>query len=226
MSRESERERASHFFLFLVRHTSLDALPNHVMQPDQDQPSSSSSSSSSSNDAALSTCNDEVDSSSESRSGFYQNPFGNPDDLDDLDTPSRFNSPSPNPTASADTNQPATRHDNGASQTQTDEVEVYDEISLDTPSRGTKSSSSGSANQNAEGADTSNSGADNSSSSEEGTALMTYAVAFFLVIASVLGSGILGLPVKLAESGFAPFLLTYSIGFVMQVLRAWCYVVV
>jgi len=46
---------------------------------------------------------------------------------------------------------------------------------------------------------------------------LTYAAVFFIVIASVLGSGILGLPVKLAEAGFTPFVVTYTLGFVMQV---------
>eukprot|EP01094_Clydonella_sp_ATCC50884_P027763 TRINITY_DN8109_c0_g1_i1.p1 TRINITY_DN8109_c0_g1~~TRINITY_DN8109_c0_g1_i1.p1 ORF type:complete len:484 (-),score=99.41 TRINITY_DN8109_c0_g1_i1:177-1628(-) len=39
---------------------------------------------------------------------------------------------------------------------------------------------------------------------------------FFVVIASVLGTGILALPVRLAPSGFTPFLVTYTIGLFMQ----------
>jgi amino acid permease len=45
-----------------------------------------------------------------------------------------------------------------------------------------------------------------------------YASAFFVVIASVLGTGILGLPVELGLSGFWPFFATYSVCFVMQAL--------
>eukprot|EP01111_Echinosteliopsis_oligospora_P017740 TRINITY_DN7800_c0_g1_i1.p1 TRINITY_DN7800_c0_g1~~TRINITY_DN7800_c0_g1_i1.p1 ORF type:complete len:556 (-),score=87.90 TRINITY_DN7800_c0_g1_i1:22-1689(-) len=41
---------------------------------------------------------------------------------------------------------------------------------------------------------------------------------YFIVIASVLGTGILGLPVKLAHSGFLPFVASYSICFLMQLL--------
>jgi len=48
--------------------------------------------------------------------------------------------------------------------------------------------------------------------------IFLYAGAFFIVIASVLGTGILALPVKLSKSGFTPFLLSYSIGLVMQIL--------
>jgi preprotein translocase subunit SecY len=37
-------------------------------------------------------------------------------------------------------------------------------------------------------------------------------------VASVLGTGILGLPIKLAKTGFTPFLFTYSVCLVMQVI--------
>jgi len=46
---------------------------------------------------------------------------------------------------------------------------------------------------------------------------MAYVNAFFFVMADVLGTGILGLPIKLAQCGFWPFLVTYSVGFLMQV---------
>eukprot|EP01130_Rhizamoeba_saxonica_P017552 TRINITY_DN8535_c0_g1_i1.p1 TRINITY_DN8535_c0_g1~~TRINITY_DN8535_c0_g1_i1.p1 ORF type:complete len:508 (-),score=66.93 TRINITY_DN8535_c0_g1_i1:15-1538(-) len=53
---------------------------------------------------------------------------------------------------------------------------------------------------------------------QESTPKIVFFHAFFIVIASVLGSGILGLPVKLAKSGFTPFLLTYTICFFLQAL--------
>jgi Tryptophan/tyrosine permease family len=53
------------------------------------------------------------------------------------------------------------------------------------------------------------------------TSWFVYASAFFVVIASVLGTGILGLPVKLALSGFTPFVTTYTVCFFMQILVLW-----
>eukprot|EP01080_Neovahlkampfia_damariscottae_P007420 gene7420-11743_t len=41
---------------------------------------------------------------------------------------------------------------------------------------------------------------------------------FFLTVATVLGTGILALPVKLEKSGFYPFLSTFSVGIVAQCL--------
>ena len=56
---------------------------------------------------------------------------------------------------------------------------------------------------------------------EEGaqrTSRWIFLVAFFVVIASVLGTGILALPVRLAPSGFTPFVASYTLGLVMQLL--------
>jgi len=50
------------------------------------------------------------------------------------------------------------------------------------------------------------------------TPRIAFVNAFFLVVASVLGTGILGLPVKLAQSGFYPFLASYFLCFIMQVM--------
>mmetsp|Transcript_17787 Transcript_17787/g.45282 ORF Transcript_17787/g.45282 Transcript_17787/m.45282 type:complete len:655 (+) Transcript_17787:119-2083(+) len=55
----------------------------------------------------------------------------------------------------------------------------------------------------------------------EHTSWFVYAAAFFVVIASVLGTGILGLPVKLALGGFTPFVSTYTVCLFMQVLVLW-----
>ncbi|EFA75878.1 hypothetical protein PPL_10450 [Heterostelium album PN500] len=52
----------------------------------------------------------------------------------------------------------------------------------------------------------------------EKTPILVLAYLFFIVIASVLGMGILGLPVKLSQSGFTPFLGSYTLCYVMQVL--------
>lgn len=46
-----------------------------------------------------------------------------------------------------------------------------------------------------------------------------YLNVYFIVIASVLGTGILGLPVKLAHSGFTPFIVSYTLCFFMQVCK-------
>jgi amino acid permease len=40
---------------------------------------------------------------------------------------------------------------------------------------------------------------------------------FFVTIASVLGTGILGLPVKTANSGFFPFLVIFAVVLVFEV---------
>ncbi len=40
---------------------------------------------------------------------------------------------------------------------------------------------------------------------------------FFVTIASVLGTGILGLPVKTADSGFFPFLVIFVIVLIFEV---------
>ncbi|KAL6073518.1 hypothetical protein QOT17_004822 [Balamuthia mandrillaris] len=45
-----------------------------------------------------------------------------------------------------------------------------------------------------------------------------FVTAFFVTVATVLGTGILGLPIRVADSGFTPMLLTYTWGVVMQAL--------
>eukprot|EP00741_Cyanophora_paradoxa_P013674 tig00020704_g13203.t1 len=45
-----------------------------------------------------------------------------------------------------------------------------------------------------------------------------YLGVFFMTIASVLGTGILGLPVKLSASGFSPFLVTFSVCLLVQLI--------
>jgi len=49
--------------------------------------------------------------------------------------------------------------------------------------------------------------------------VMIFVSAFFMIVASVLGTGILGLPVTVASSGLPPFLLSYSICLLMQVVH-------
>lgn len=44
---------------------------------------------------------------------------------------------------------------------------------------------------------------------------------YFITIACILGTGILGLPVTLAESGFSPFLVSFFFCFIMQVLLVY-----
>jgi amino acid permease len=53
---------------------------------------------------------------------------------------------------------------------------------------------------------------------QQKTSTFAYINAFFLIIASVLGTGILGLPVKLSKSGFTPFVASYGFCFLMQVI--------
>ncbi|EGC30319.1 hypothetical protein DICPUDRAFT_6061, partial [Dictyostelium purpureum] len=50
------------------------------------------------------------------------------------------------------------------------------------------------------------------------TPFLVLAYLYFIVIASVLGTGILGLPVKLSHSGFKPFVASYTLCFFMQLL--------
>ncbi|XP_071949688.1 uncharacterized protein [Antedon mediterranea] len=45
-----------------------------------------------------------------------------------------------------------------------------------------------------------------------------YVQCYFVTIASILGTGILGLPVTAGESGFTPFLVSFLLGYVMQAL--------
>lgn len=53
--------------------------------------------------------------------------------------------------------------------------------------------------------------------SEEGLGWGGFFICFGVAVATILGTGILGLPVKLADSGFAPFLPTFAACLVMQV---------
>lgn len=53
--------------------------------------------------------------------------------------------------------------------------------------------------------------------SEEGLGWGGFLICFGVAVATILGTGILGLPVKLADSGFAPFLPTFAVCLVMQV---------
>jgi amino acid permease len=46
--------------------------------------------------------------------------------------------------------------------------------------------------------------------------VFNYFSSFFIIVAGVLGTGILALPVKLSEAGFAPFVLTYVVCFLNQ----------
>eukprot|EP01102_Stenamoeba_stenopodia_P004652 TRINITY_DN14969_c0_g1_i1.p1 TRINITY_DN14969_c0_g1~~TRINITY_DN14969_c0_g1_i1.p1 ORF type:complete len:497 (-),score=67.93 TRINITY_DN14969_c0_g1_i1:95-1585(-) len=62
-----------------------------------------------------------------------------------------------------------------------------------------------------------------SSSSDDGNKqtkvpIMIFVSAFFMIVASVLGTGILGLPVSVASSGLPPFIVSYSICLIMQAL--------
>ncbi|KAM9944214.1 hypothetical protein ACTFIT_008802 [Dictyostelium discoideum] len=50
------------------------------------------------------------------------------------------------------------------------------------------------------------------------TPFLVMAYLYFIVIASVLGTGILGLPVKLSQSGFTPFVSSYTLCFFMQLI--------
>ncbi|KAF2071012.1 hypothetical protein CYY_007672 [Polysphondylium violaceum] len=59
---------------------------------------------------------------------------------------------------------------------------------------------------------------DSGQASGEKTPLLTLAYLYFIVIASVLGTGILALPVKLAHSGFTPFVASYTLCYTMQLL--------
>ncbi|CAF1271755.1 unnamed protein product [Rotaria magnacalcarata] len=45
-----------------------------------------------------------------------------------------------------------------------------------------------------------------------------YSQFYFVAIASILGTGILGLPVTLSESGFQPFVISFLICYFVQVL--------
>lgn len=57
-------------------------------------------------------------------------------------------------------------------------------------------------------------------SDELGLTLGQRFVCFFVSIATILGTGILALPVKLDECGFAPFTLTFTISLFAQVYQS------
>ncbi|XP_014664999.1 PREDICTED: uncharacterized protein LOC106807225 [Priapulus caudatus] len=54
--------------------------------------------------------------------------------------------------------------------------------------------------------------------------ILVYVQCYFVSIATILGTGILGLPVTLAHAGFYPFLLSFLTGFLMQVLLIYLFV--
>ncbi|KAL7867382.1 hypothetical protein AOLI_G00151960 [Acnodon oligacanthus] len=51
-----------------------------------------------------------------------------------------------------------------------------------------------------------------------------YLQCYFLTIATILGTGILGLPVTIAHAGLMPFLVSFLTGFVMQALLIYLFV--
>ncbi|KAH9512328.1 hypothetical protein Btru_039185 [Bulinus truncatus] len=53
--------------------------------------------------------------------------------------------------------------------------------------------------------------------------IVTYLQAYFVTIATILGTGILGLPVKLSHSGFYPFLISFIIDALAQSLLVHCF---
>ncbi|XP_055868973.1 uncharacterized protein LOC106070099 isoform X1 [Biomphalaria glabrata] len=53
--------------------------------------------------------------------------------------------------------------------------------------------------------------------------LITYLQSYFVTIATILGTGILGLPVKLAHSGFYPFLISFIVDAFAQSLLVHCF---
>lgn len=56
------------------------------------------------------------------------------------------------------------------------------------------------------------------------TSIFVFIGCFFVTVATILGTGILGLPVKSGPSGFTPFVSTFSVCLVMQILVA-CFMV-
>ncbi|XP_031557499.1 uncharacterized protein LOC116294110 isoform X2 [Actinia tenebrosa] len=59
---------------------------------------------------------------------------------------------------------------------------------------------------------------------KQGDKLLAYLQCYFVTIAAILGTGILGLPVKLSNSGFMPFLLVFVLGFFAQALVIYYFV--
>ncbi|MGH0167373.1 UNVERIFIED_CONTAM: hypothetical protein FKN15_008167 [Acipenser sinensis] len=51
-----------------------------------------------------------------------------------------------------------------------------------------------------------------------------YLQCYFVSVASILGTGILGLPVTIAHSGLQPFLVSFVIGFFMQALLIYLFI--
>eukprot|EP01135_Chromosphaera_perkinsii_P000491 Nk52_evm45s96 gene=Nk52_evmTU45s96 len=57
---------------------------------------------------------------------------------------------------------------------------------------------------------------------EQYSPMLIFCISYFVTIATILGTGILGLPVKLTYAGFGPFVTTFSVCVVMQCLLV-CY---
>ncbi|XP_051768130.1 uncharacterized protein si:ch211-51h4.2 isoform X2 [Ctenopharyngodon idella] len=53
---------------------------------------------------------------------------------------------------------------------------------------------------------------------------LIYLQCYFLTIATILGTGILGLPVTIARAGLVPFLISFLIGFLVQALLIYLFV--
>ncbi|XP_074657904.1 uncharacterized protein LOC141910911 [Tubulanus polymorphus] len=57
-----------------------------------------------------------------------------------------------------------------------------------------------------------------SGSAKQGNVKLIYLQCYFITIATILGTGILGLPVTLSHAGIYPFLVTFLLGFFMQAI--------
>ncbi|XP_078695412.1 uncharacterized protein LOC144924269 isoform X6 [Branchiostoma floridae x Branchiostoma belcheri] len=65
---------------------------------------------------------------------------------------------------------------------------------------------------------------DSQDSRPRATMYIVYIQCYFVTIATILGTGILGLPVTLSHSGLYPFLVSFLIGFVIQCLLVYFFV--
>ncbi|XP_066267964.1 uncharacterized protein [Branchiostoma lanceolatum] len=65
---------------------------------------------------------------------------------------------------------------------------------------------------------------DSQDSSPRANMYIVYIQCYFVTIATILGTGILGLPVTLSHSGLYPFLVSFLIGFVIQCLLVYFFV--
>ncbi|KAK3738367.1 hypothetical protein QZH41_010677 [Actinostola sp. cb2023] len=65
---------------------------------------------------------------------------------------------------------------------------------------------------------------DNLQPRKQESKLLTYLQCYFVTIAAILGTGILGLPVKLSNSGFTSFVVVFVLGFFAQVLVIYYFV--